>query len=157
LQSPAFLEKALGGVKYLRALRSTPWGFGGAMLLFLVLFLVLNFDFLRPMFSEPKWSRFLWMVHSWFPRRYSVTFIHNLTKFIKHIIIYYILSSNKGIFVWPIWPEVNSIFSHPGKITGYWITTRSFPYRGPYCPRPIWASTSSQANMGVSFLDVGSM
>jgi hypothetical protein len=27
-----------------------------------------------------------------------------------------------------------SIFSHPGKITGYWITTRSFPYRGPYCP-----------------------
>ena len=27
-----------------------------------------------------------------------------------------------------------SIFSHPGKITGYWITTRSFPYRGPYWP-----------------------
>jgi len=27
-----------------------------------------------------------------------------------------------------------SIFSHPGKITGYWITTRSFPYR----PGPIW-------------------
>jgi hypothetical protein len=25
-----------------------------------------------------------------------------------------------------------SIFSHNGKITGYWITTRSFPYRGPY-------------------------
>ena len=23
-----------------------------------------------------------------------------------------------------------SIFSHPGKITGYWITTRSFPYMG---------------------------
>ena len=40
--------------------------------------------------------------------------------------------------------------------TGYWITTRSFPYRGPYWPGPIWASTSSQANMGVSFLDVGS-
>ena len=50
-----------------------------------------------------------------------------------------------------------SIFSHPGKITDYWITTRSFPYRDPYCPGPIWASTSSQANMGVSFLDVGSM
>jgi hypothetical protein len=49
-----------------------------------------------------------------------------------------------------------SIFSHPGKITGYWITTRSFPYRGPYWPGPIWASTSSQPNMGVSFLDVGS-
>jgi hypothetical protein len=45
-----------------------------------------------------------------------------------------------------------SIFSHPGKITGYWITTISFPYRGPYWPGPIWASTSSQANMGVSFL-----
>ena len=44
-----------------------------------------------------------------------------------------------------------SIFSHPGKITGYWITTRSFPYRGPYWSGPIWASTSSQANMGVSF------
>jgi hypothetical protein len=27
----------------------------------------------------------------------------------------------------------------------------------PILPRPIWASTSSQANMGVSFLDVGSM
>ena len=40
-----------------------------------------------------------------------------------------------------------SIFSHPGKIIGYWITTRSFPYRGPYWPGPIWASTSSQANM----------
>jgi hypothetical protein len=50
-----------------------------------------------------------------------------------------------------------SIFSHPGKITGYWITTRSFQYRGPYWPGPIWASISSQANMGVSFLDVGSM
>jgi hypothetical protein len=55
---------------------------------------------------------------------------------------YYLFSSNKGIFVWPIWPEVNSIFSHPG----YWITTRSFPYRGPYWPRPrlplrpIWVS-----------------
>jgi hypothetical protein len=42
-----------------------------------------------------------------------------------------------------------SIFSQPGKITGYWITTRSFPYRDPYCPgqygprlrlRPIWVS-----------------
>ena len=50
-----------------------------------------------------------------------------------------------------------SIFPHPGKITGYWITTISFPYRGPYWPGPIWASTSTQANMGVSFLDVGSM
>ena len=39
-----------------------------------------------------------------------------------------------------------SIFSHPGKITGYWITTRSFPYR-----------LRLRANMGVSFLDVGSM
>jgi hypothetical protein len=27
----------------------------------------------------------------------------------------------------------------------------------PILPEPIWASTSSQANMGVSFLDVGSM
>ena len=77
---------------------------------------------------------------------------------IGFIIIYYILSSNKGIFVWPIWPEVNCpFFSHPGKITGYWITTRSFPYRGPYWTGPMWASTSSQAIMGVSFLDVGSM
>jgi hypothetical protein len=46
-----------------------------------------------------------------------------------------------------------SICSHPWKITGYWITTRSFPYLS----RPILASTSLQANMAVSFLDVGSM
>ena len=39
-----------------------------------------------------------------------------------------------------------SIFSHPGTITGYWITTRSFSYRGPYWPGPIWVSTSSRAN-----------
>jgi hypothetical protein len=59
----------------------------------------------------------------------------------------------------PYWPETKSrhfcmtgsklsIFSHPWKITGYWIT-RSFPYRGPYwsgqfaprlCLRPIWVS-----------------
>jgi len=25
-----------------------------------------------------------------------------------------------------------SIFSHPGKITGYWISTISFPYQGQY-------------------------
>ena len=37
-----------------------------------------------------------------------------------------------------------SIFSHhPGKMTGYWITTRSFPYRGPYWPG---------ANMGLDFV-----
>ena len=39
-----------------------------------------------------------------------------------------------------------SIFSHPGKITGYWITTRSFPSSLD----PYWPSTASQANMGVS-------
>ena len=32
------------------------------------------------------------------------------------ITYYYILSSNKGIFVWPIWPEVNCPYFHiPGK------------------------------------------
>jgi hypothetical protein len=31
-------------------------------------------------------------------------------------LIYYILSSNKGIFVWSIWPEVNCPYFHtPGK------------------------------------------
>ena len=50
-----------------------------------------------------------------------------------------------------------SICPHPGKIIRYWITTRSFPDRGPYWPRPIWASTSSHANMGVFFIDDGSM
>jgi hypothetical protein len=49
-----------------------------------------------------------------------------------------------------------SIFSNPGKITGYWITTRSFPYRGPYWPGPIWGDAvegqygsrdDNQANM----------
>ena len=44
-----------------------------------------------------------------------------------------------------------SIFSHPGKIAGYWITTRSFPYQDPYWPGPICASTSSQANIGCLF------
>ena len=54
-----------------------------------------------------------------------------------------------------------SIFAHPGKITGYWITTRSFPYRGHIInslihghfhigmviiPRPIY--NASRANMG---------
>ena len=29
-----------------------------------------------------------------------------------------------------------SIFSHLGEITGYWITTISFPYRGPYWSGP---------------------
>jgi len=32
-----------------------------------------------------------------------------------------------------------SIFSHPGKITGYWITAKSFPYR----PGPIWVSLAN--------------
>jgi hypothetical protein len=36
-----------------------------------------------------------------------------------------------------------SIFSHPVKITGYWITTRSFPYQDPYWP------ILSRANMGL--------
>ena len=36
-----------------------------------------------------------------------------------------------------------STFSHPGKITDYWITTRTFPYRGPY-----WLG----ANMGFDFV-----
>ena len=36
-----------------------------------------------------------------------IEFIIIIIEFI--IIIYYILSSNKGIFVWPIWPEVNRI------------------------------------------------
>ena len=49
---------------------------------------------------------------------------------IVHNTVYYRLSSNKVIFVWSIWPEVH-IFT-PRKITGYWITTRSFPYRDPY-------------------------
>ena len=45
-----------------------------------------------------------------------------------------------------------SIFSHAGKITGYWITTNHFHIEAHIGP-----STSSQANMGVFFLDVGSM
>jgi hypothetical protein len=36
-----------------------------------------------------------------------------------------------------------SIFSHHRKLTGYWITTTSFPYRGSYWP---------QANMGLDFV-----
>ena len=41
-----------------------------------------------------------------------------------------------------------SIFSHSGKITDYWITTRSFPYGGPNWPGPIWGSRdNNQATM----------
>ena len=37
-------------------------------------------------------------------------------KWIIYIRCYYILSSNKGILVWPIWPEVNCLyFNTPGK------------------------------------------
>ena len=44
-----------------------------------------------------------------------------------------------------------SIFSHPEKITGYWITTRSFPYRGPYCCSKIIWSCTQYINMGPSW------
>ena len=50
-----------------------------------------------------------------------------------------------------------SIFSHPGKITGYWIYYKIISISRSILLGPIWALTSSQANMGVSFLDVGSM
>ena len=44
---------------------------------------------------------------------------YELSKYIiwyGNIHVYYILSSNKGIFVWPIWPEVNCPYFHtPGK------------------------------------------
>ena len=43
-----------------------------------------------------------------------------------------------------------SISSHTGKITGYWITTRSFPYRDPYWPGPYWPG--ARANMGLDFV-----
>jgi hypothetical protein len=47
--------------------------------------------------------------------------------------LYYILRSNKRHFCMTnMTGRKLSIFSHPGKITGYWITTRSFPYRGQY-------------------------
>ena len=41
----------------------------------------------------------------------------------------------------------------------YLVQIKAFLYDqyDQYWPGPIWASTSSQANMGVSFLDVGSM
>ena len=83
-------------------------------------------------------------------------FCHLVNLIIKNKKIICILSSNKGIFCMTnMTGSKLFIFSHPGKTTGYWITTRSFPYRSPYWP--IWTSTLSQANMGVSFLDVGSM
>jgi hypothetical protein len=43
------------------------------------------------------------------------TFLFILVMF-EIISFYYILSSNKGIFVWPIWPEVHCPYFHtPGK------------------------------------------
>ena len=68
-----------------------------------------------------------------------------------------------------------SIFSHPGKITVTGLLQDHFhievhiaranmgldfvsgQYGTRLCLRPIWDSTLSQANMKVSFLDVGSM
>ena len=59
-----------------------------------------------------------------------------------------------------------SIFLHPWKITVIGLLQGNFHIDAHIGPgqygsrpylRPIWASTSSQANMGVSFLDVGSM
>jgi hypothetical protein len=40
--------------------------------------------------------------------------ITSFWNYILHICntVYYILSSNKGIFVWPIWPEVNCPYFH---------------------------------------------
>jgi hypothetical protein len=46
-----------------------------------------------------------------------------------------------------------SIFLHPGKITVIGLLQDHFHIEAHISP----ASTSSQANMGVSFLDVGSM
>ena len=58
-------------------------------------------------------------------------------------VLYYILSSNKGIFVWPIWPEVNCPYFH----------TRENNRLLDYCKiisisRPILART----NMGLDFV-----
>ena len=68
---------------------------------------------------------------------------HELFHFISYTAHYYILSSNKGIFVWPIWPEVNSPYCHtPGKyrlLNYYKIISIS---------RPILA----RANMGLDFV-----
>jgi hypothetical protein len=47
----------------------------------------------------------------------SVIYMHRDLNMVEWFIkIYYILSSNNGIFVWPIWPEVNCPYFHtPGK------------------------------------------
>ena len=47
---------------------------------------------------------------------HSLLLISVLNLNLSDIPNYYILSSNKGIFVWPIWPEVNCPYFHtPGK------------------------------------------
>ena len=61
----------------------------------------------------------------------------------KNIIIYYILSSNKGIFVWPIWSEVNCPYFHTrenNRLLDY--------YKIISISRPILA----RANMGLDFV-----
>ena len=46
---------------------------------------------------------------------HEIVFIANEGCAIIYIYIYYILRSNKGIFVWPIWPEVNCPYVHTPK------------------------------------------
>ena len=41
-----------------------------------------------------------------------IVFTTNYVHIASNIILYYILSSNKGICAWPIWPEVNCPYFH---------------------------------------------
>jgi hypothetical protein len=68
---------------------------------------------------------------------------YNVYLYQKNIIIYYILSSNKGIFVWPIWSEVNCPYFHTRE------NNRLLDY---YKIISISRSILAQANMGLDFV-----
>ena len=89
---------------------------------------------LASLFIRPNCLSRLYIRHFQTKKEYCPTVSKSIYfLFIVHISIYYILSSNNRHFCMTnVTGSKMSIFAHPGKITGYWITTRSFPYRGPY-------------------------
>ena len=120
----------------------TPFVVESVLLIILVFFYVFLVVCLRSVSCAQCW-RCPWIVHSWLSLSITSTYIRKILSFITYLV-------QIKAFLYDQYDRKSTVHIFtPGKITGYWITTRSFPYRGPYWPGPIWASTSSQANMGL--------